>query len=226
MPFRVIPQRDRKLNRLLKRGGTLQLARAAPLYQPGAPARTVYVVRRGWLRLVSIGAGGEERTVEVIGPGELAGEEGLLGAGTRRTGARAGAPAELTEVDGEDALAALGSSLSSLDAFLSAKLEELTLARALADRRGNGQAARRLARVVLSLAMRLGEGGSRKASIPFRLTHQVLAELSGTHRSTVTTLLNDWIYRDILQRRRGVLTILDPAALGGEAGAAASHTLG
>jgi tRNA(fMet)-specific endonuclease VapC len=31
-----------------------------------------------------------------------------------------------------------------------------------------------------------------------KLTHQVLADLAGAHRATVTTLLNDWLYDGVL----------------------------
>jgi len=41
-----------------------------------------------------------------------------------------------------------------------------------------------------------------------RFTHQVLADLAGAHRATVTTLLNDWLYRGILATGEGGRLVL------------------
>jgi hypothetical protein len=45
---------------------------------------------------------------------------------------------------------------------------------------------------------RCGEPEGRRIVFSERLTHQVLADLAGAHRATVTTLLNDWLYDGIL----------------------------
>jgi len=50
----------------------------------------------------------------------------------------------------------------------------------------------------LDLGERCGEPAGRGIHLSERLTHQVLADLSGAHRATVTTLLNDWLYDGVL----------------------------
>ncbi|MFC1791858.1 Crp/Fnr family transcriptional regulator [Gemmatimonadota bacterium] len=107
----------------------------------------------------------------------------------------------------------LRSASKTLEAFLQAKEEELALARALADHRRSGGAARRLATLLLHLSERLGRGEGKGIRLPIRLTHQVLADLLGAHRSTVTTLLNDWIYEGFLRDEEGGLLILRRDAL-------------
>jgi CRP-like cAMP-binding protein len=60
------------------------------------------------------------------------------------------------------------------------------------------------------------EGEEIQVAIP--LTHQLLADLSHSHRSTVTTILNDWIYAGILVEGEVGIRILEPGQLrGGEA---------
>ena len=59
-------------------------------------------------------------------------------------------------------------------------------------------AAQRLAEVLLDLSERCGEPAEGGVGLSQRLTHQVLADLAGSHRATVTTLLNDWLYEEIL----------------------------
>jgi CRP-like cAMP-binding protein len=60
--------------------------------------------------------------------------------------------------------------------------------------------------------------GEAEYVIPIPLTHHTLGELAGVHRSTVTTLLNDWIYRDLLVARNPGWTIPDPDRLDAAAG--------
>ena len=68
--------------------------------------------------------------------------------------------------------------------------------------------------LLLHLSGRLGRAEEKKGiRIPLRLPHRVLADLAGCHRSTVTTILNDWIYEGILTQKDGRFLILDPESL-------------
>ena len=214
MPLKVVPRRDRKLHRLVKRGETLVLKRGEVLFSPGDPGGELFLVRTGHLRLTTHHGSPKERIVALAGPWELTGEEGLLPGASRRTGARAGEDAQVTILDGEGVNRAFRSASKTYGAFLVAKEEELALARALAGPRRAGSARAHLGALLLDLSNRIGrEEEKRESRIPIRLTHKVLADLSGCHRSTVTTLLNDWIYDGVLQQLEGQLRILRPERL-------------
>jgi hypothetical protein len=43
--------------------------------------------------------------------------------------------------------------------------------------------------------------------VVIRLTHQLLADLTVINRSTVTTILNDWLYRKALGEASGHMVI-------------------
>ena len=60
---------------------------------------------------------------------------------------------------------------------------------------------------------RLGVEHGRGVRIPHWFTHQELADLAGAHRSTVTTILNDWIYDGILKTDGKAIVVMRPAAL-------------
>lgn len=212
MPLKVVPRRDRKLHRFVKKGEELTLQKGDLLYSQGDGGGQVYLVRSGHLRLFTVEGSGEERTVGLAGPWELTGEEGLV-PGVRRTGARAGETAQIVVLDGRRVGQALRTATKTLDAFLLAKEEDLTLARTLADLRRPGGASLRLAALLVHLARRLGREEDAGTRIPLRLTHQILADLARVHRSNVTTQLNDWIYDGILRQEDGFLTILRPEAL-------------
>lgn len=220
MPFRITPSRDRKLHRLLNRLPDRPLARGEVLYRAGAPAQEVFWVTGGCLILTEGQAKGSRRgrAVEVVGPGELAGDEGLRAGALRETSAVALTPAKVRVVEGRRFLLTLAGSLPSLEAFLAAKAQEISLARFLRPGgRGRGGAQARLAALLLSLAGRGASGRSSPSplAIPFRLPHRILADLAGLHRSTVTTLVNDWIWRRVLDQRQGSLCLLEPSYFSG-----------
>lgn len=218
MPLKVIPRRDRKLHRLVKKGDTLVVKRGEALYSPGDPAEELFLVRTGHVQLTRDSGSPEERVVAVVGPWEITGEEGLLPGTARRTGARAGERTQVTILDGAGVNRALRTASKTYGAFLLAKEEELSLARLIAGPRRAGSTSHHLGALLLHLSHRIGraeEGGGTR--IPIRLTHKVLADVSGCHRSTVTTLINDWIYDGILQQEDGQLRILRPDGLAKEA---------
>jgi CRP/FNR family transcriptional regulator len=213
MPLKVVPQRDRKLHRLIKKGDTRPLKKGETLSELSQRGGKVCLVRSGHLRLTRTGAEGAERTMAVSGPWELAGEEGALTGVPRQTTAVAGEKSLVTLLDGEAVARALRTAPKTLEAYLRAKEEELALARCMGGTRQSGGSARRLSTLLLNLAGRLGRGEESGIRIPVRLTHQVMADLTGCHRSTVTTLLNDWIYQEILRDEDGQIRILDREAL-------------
>jgi CRP/FNR family cyclic AMP-dependent transcriptional regulator len=222
VPLKVVPRRDRKLYRLVKRGETRRLRRGEILYRAGEAASDLYLVRAGYLRLTQ-GEADETRSeaeapariVAIAGPWEMAGEEALLPDAPRALTAIAGEPVHLTVLSGSAGQGALQTSQRTLEAFLRAKEEELALARVLAGARRAGGARARLGALLLHLSARHGKAEGKWVRLTLPLTHQLLADLSHSHRSTVTTLLNDWIYAGVLRDEEVGLKILKPEALRG-----------
>lgn len=197
MPLRVVPRRDRKLNREVKAAPRVPVPRGQVLWSRGEPATSLVLVRSGHLRLVARGgAAREARTVQVVGPWEVAGEEALVEAARRRYRAVAGEASAVQWLDGRRVTSVLTTSRVTREAFLAAWLDDIEALGHLASGSGQPDAAGRLASVLLRLAARLGVGGEgAEATVPLRITHGTLADLAGLHRSTVTTQLNDWLYR-------------------------------
>ena len=220
MPFRLVPPRDRKLFRLVKDSVPVRLAKGAALYGPGDAAREVYIVATGFVRLVLPGMepGLRERTVAVALAWELFGDEALTG-GHRRYGAVAGSRCSVHPLPKAQVLAGLKTAKSSLDAYLQGVGSELYRLRHAQGGSRGPSAAQRLAEVLLDLGARCGEPSGRQVHLAQRLTHQVLADLAGTHRATVTTLLNDWLYEGVLATSpKGCLVIQRPGDLWSLAG--------
>lgn len=202
MPFRLVPRRDRKLNRLAKSGEELTLGRGEGVYRPGDPARDVYLVRSGHVEVWLGATDAASRVVALAGPLELFGlEAASSGPGVRRRyGARAGEGSILTVLPGKGVEQAFRTGVRTFPSALRALDGDLWRARWA----GPGSAApttpQRVADVLLDLTGRFGrEEAGPGTLLELRLTHRVLADLAGAHRSTVTTLLNDWIYRGVVR---------------------------
>ena len=214
MPHKIVPQRDRKLNRLLKEGEELVLSRGGALYEAGSPAERLYMVRTGHVRLtLPSDDGGRERTAAVAGPWEIFGEEALVDGSRRAYGARAGEPARVSAVSGGDALRSIRGRGRTLPLFLRAAAVDLLRARWSSPGGSGPSTAERLADLLLELAGRFGKAESATIRIPHWFTHAELADLVGAHRSTVTTQLNDWIYEGLLQDGSNEVVIARPEAL-------------
>lgn len=199
MPFRLHPPRDRKLFRLVKRAESIRLVKGRTLYIPGDEAREVFLVRSGFMRMVLPGFGetAKERTVAVALPWEMFGDEAFT-EGHRRYGAVAGSTCVVHPLPKAAVLAGLKTAKSSLDAYLEGQEQELHRLRHAQGGSHGPSAAQRLAEVIIEMGARCGEPTGRGTQLSERLTHQVLADLAGSHRATVTTLLNDWLYDGIL----------------------------
>jgi CRP-like cAMP-binding protein len=215
MPFRLEPPRDRKLFRLVKKSEGVRVPKGRALYSPGDEAREVFMVRSGFIRLVLSGMepGLPERTVGVALPWELFGDEALTES-RRRYGAIAGASCIVHPLPKGGVLQGLKTAKTSLDAYLVGQERELHRLRHAQGGSHGPSAAQRLAEVLLDLGERCGEPENRGVHLTQKLTHQVLADLAGAHRATVTTLLNDWLYEGILSTARdGCLTLQRPRDL-------------
>lgn len=220
MPFRLEPARDRKLNRLVKHADSRRLRKGAPLYAAGDPAYEVWLVREGYVRLVLPGMerGRDVRTVGVALPWEVFGDEALT-EGHRRYGAVAGSKCLVQSLAAGRFLSGLKTARKSLDAYLEGVERELHRLRHAQGGSQGPSAAQRLAEVLLDLGERCGEPVGRGVRLGERLTHQVLADLAGAHRATVTTLLNDWLYEGVLHADpAGRLVLARPAGLWSRAG--------
>lgn len=206
MPFAVVPTRDRTLHRVLRRYREDRWPAGTTLWSPGDPASTCLQVVSGLVTLHD----DRGRTLEVVGPGELAGIAGLVAEATRETGAIARVDSTGVRPDGAAVLRALRRGIHTLPLLMQALREETRRARAVAAGSGGRSAAERLATVMAGLVRRFGGG---EGELPDGLTHALLGELAGLHRSTVTTLLNAWIWEDLVEQEDRRIRVPDVRAL-------------
>jgi CRP/FNR family transcriptional regulator, cyclic AMP receptor protein len=213
MPLRIEPVRDRKLYRLIKATSAHPVRKGEVVFRQNDPAGSVHMLLSGHVRLKLGGANEDARTVAVAGPGEFFGEEGMVPGSVRPYSAIAGEPGSLITLDGSTVRAALRTSQHTLTAYLEVKERDLDVLRRAATGSPGPTVRARLAGVLVDLVERLGEPEGNAIRLPHWFTHRELADLAGAHRSTVTTCLNDWIWRGVLQTRGRSLAV-SPTGLG------------
>ena len=213
MPLRLIPRRDRQLNRLVKAASVVECKKKDLLYTQGDRAKHIFIPRSGHMRLTTQnGKSGNSKTVAILGPNELFGTEAITLGNERLYTAIAGSDCELYVLKSKQLVKALRKSPATLRSLLASQGEDLAKLRAIVGHSGAPSRAR-IAHVLLDLGCRLGHDNGRRIYLGHWFTHQEIADLAGVHRSTVTTAINDWIYQGVLKQSLKNLVINKPGAL-------------
>ncbi len=163
-------------------GPTRTYRRAALVVVAGAPARTVFFVRSGQVRLYQLAGGGDEIrevTTAVLGPGQLFGVSALLGREAYHSFAEALTPVEAWAVPAARLRARLLEEPPLLGAVLAALGRRTALNAALLRDVTLLPVARRIPDVLKNLGPCLG-------GETLRLSNEQLAALVGARRETVS----------------------------------------
>ena len=213
MPLKLMPRRDRQLNKLIKSAEIVAFKKKATIYTQGDPSSNICIPRSGHVRLTMPNqVSGSGKTVAILGPNELFGTEAVNLGNERLYTAIAGSECEIYILKSDKMLKALRASPATLKALLASDGEDLAIVRAIVGHSSASSRAR-VAHVLLELGCRLGHDNGRRIHLRHWFTHQEIADLAGVHRSTVTTAINDWIYKGILRQSLKSLVINKPGAL-------------
>lgn len=184
------------------------------LFNQNEPARYLYFIDSGYIRFFILSDDGRERTLRIIGPGELAGEEGfyLRGEYTGYAEAFEG-PVVLYQLNrmGYEAIVRRWPAIyEDLLASLAKNNLELTQTieiQSFQDLRSRVQAA------LIGTAGRYGRVGPAGVVIDVHLTHETIASMVGATRTRVSVCLSslqhEGFYKIIDQR-----IVLSPWAVG------------
>lgn len=188
------------------------------LYSPHSPVETLFILKRGRVRVFRVAADGRALTTAIITPGTIFGEMDLLGQRMYDSFAEALEESVICVVSRSDAQRFLLG-----DPRIATRIAEI-LGRRLAEmeRRLSDSVFKTVPqRIAATLTTLAGQErrfavGPRTAQVA--LTHEQLAALVGTSRETATKVLGDFADRGLLRLGRGRITLLDPARITTEAG--------
>jgi CRP/FNR family transcriptional regulator, cyclic AMP receptor protein len=185
-------------------------ARDAVVVQ-GEPARALFAIVRGKLKVVSCGPDGRDTVLGIMAEGEVFGEVALIDGGTRSATVSAIEPCELLLIERDQFLDLLQESPTISIKLLVVLAKRL---RRLSQRSEDAaflDVPSRLARSLLDLASRFGERRERSNDIciTLKLSQQELGDLVGATRESVNKHLSDWTRQGFLRMQGGRMIIAD-----------------
>jgi CRP/FNR family transcriptional regulator len=183
------------------------------VFEEGHPARGVFVVCKGRVKLTSSSLEGRAMILKIAGLGDLLGLAAVLGDHSYEVTAETLEPCIFKFVAREDFLHFLESS-GEASRHATQMLEKEYQAALLSARRAglSGPAIGRLAHLLLDWALASPED-ERTLRFTMTLRHDEVANILGTSRETVTRLLNQLEHRGLIKRRGAVVTIPTPSKL-------------
>jgi CRP-like cAMP-binding protein len=184
--------------------------RGATIFSQGDGSDSLYVLKRGLVKLVSISDKGTETILHILNPDEIFGEL-LLSEEKRAFTAIAIEDAFVTVV-----LRGRFINLLSLAPTVAVNFIRLLSKRLARVEKGLAESSHtwsyhRLANVLLQLSEKYGEEVPAGTLIKLRLTHEDLANLIGTTRETVTTQLNKFSRMGLLKRQARHFIVTRPS---------------
>ena len=198
----------------LRAAGTVRTYRKnESLYDLGQTADALHLVLRGRIRLRDRDREGEQVVVGFAAEGEAFGREVLAGLPARVLSATAAEASEVLSIDGGRLNGLLSQNLSlnrHLVRDLAASavhLSEQIKMLAFLD------VPTRLAGTILWLADRYGVSKEIGTEIPYWFTHQEMADLIGSTRETVTTVLADFKRLELIVSRNHHFVVLNRDAV-------------
>lgn len=195
-------------------GSTVHYPRNHIIFAAGDLADRIFLIESGYVKIYRLSTDGRRVTVGSIrSPGELMGlAETLLG--TERT-CFAGAITDVSMVivrknKFEELLAVQPVLAIKVAKLLGARMRE---AEAIIHEMVCWQAPGRLALMLLKMGERCGQESASGIKIGLQLTHEELANMVGTSRQTVTSLLNTFKQERSITYEGREIKILDPDKL-------------
>ncbi len=184
-------------------------------YSSEQTAEVLFILKEGRVRLYHLSPEGKELTTAILEAGTIFGEMAMLGQRLHESYAEALTPCLLCLMSREDVKASLLS-----DPRIAARIAEMLGNRLIETQRRLSDFAfksipQRLASVLLQHARpvrpKLIGGGEVELEVPF--THEAMGALVGTHRETITKVLNEFRTAGWIELKRGRVLILDSQQL-------------
>ncbi len=165
-----------------------RFARGAAIFTQGDPARHVFYLQTGTVKLSVLATTGKEAVVALLGPGEFFGEGVLANQPSRISTARAVAAVSMLRIPKGEMIRLLHNQPDFSDRFIAHMLaRNIRIEEDLVDQLFNSSE-KRLARALLLLA-RSGKEDMTSRTLP-KLSQETLAEMVGTTRSRVNFFMN------------------------------------
>ncbi len=180
----------------------------AKFFSPGENSYVLYIVRKGRVCLYSLSAEGRKFVFSVLGPGEIFGQVAMLGEQTHSVFAEAMSTCEVEKITRYDMECMIARDPSVVMSMMQSLVQRVTGLERRIEESAFQPMTVRLARLLLQLNAEHGHSG-----VLTGFTHQLLADMLGSHRETITQTLNAFKKQNLLDLGRMRIELLDPEGL-------------
>jgi CRP-like cAMP-binding protein len=194
--------------------GRLQRAPGgARLFRQGSPSDVCYVILSGEIRLVQLTPGGKRIIIDIIGPGKHLGFFVALSDKQYPVTAEVIEDCDLYAWNASVIRHLLLKNQQLTMSVLSALTDRVICLQTKVQQFATERVEQRIANSLLSLAERMGKNQKDGILINMPLTHQDLAEMSGTNIYSVSRVLNKWEAEEIIITSRKRILLRAPERL-------------
>ena len=188
-------------------------AARAFVFMEGDAARWLYIVRSGHVKIVRHSKTGKDVVLELLGAGEVFGGVAVLEKRPYPAAAQATEATTVLKLPAEPILALAERHPRFVREMALMIGRRLRSAHDSVESLAVDPVEARLARTLLRLAEREGKTGTGGVTLPFHLTRQSLADMSGTTVETAIRVVGRWLKDGRLSEAGTRLVLTDPEAL-------------
>jgi CRP/FNR family transcriptional regulator len=189
----------------------LEATTGAALVEPSEPARNVYFIHSGQVRVYQTGPENSARLLEILGPGDWFGLPALAGAASYGTRAVAVSAVTVSAVPADKWLALLAQQPGVATEWVARLAGKLVQAREDAACLVFDDCNQRLIKTLLHFS-RTAAATAHPEGVVLRITHQQLAQAVGAARETISLALTQLRQQKLLRTGRNQL-FFNPAVL-------------
>jgi CRP/FNR family transcriptional regulator, cyclic AMP receptor protein len=200
---------DDTMQTLRRQARNRHLEKGAMLFSPGDPSDAIYVIENGRIRVWAVSASGYEVTLNVLKPGTVLGEIGVLDGSDRTAGASALAATELLAISRAAFFSALDKDSQLARNVIALLCDRLRWVSARMEDSALRSAPERLARMMLHLCDDYGVEVAEGLRLSVNLNQSELAQWTHMTRETLNKIMNQWSDKGVLVQSRGTITVHD-----------------
>jgi CRP/FNR family transcriptional regulator, nitrogen oxide reductase regulator len=183
------------------------------VFMEGDPARWLCVVKSGHVKILRHSRTGKDVVLELLGPGEVFGGVAVIEKRPYPAAAQATDAAVILKIPAE-AMTAVTDRHPALIRELALMIgRRLRAAHDSVKSLAVDPVEARLAAALLRLAEREGTRGTQGVTLPFHLTRQSLADMTGTTVESAIRVVSRWLKDGLLRDEGGRLALTDLPAL-------------
>lgn len=183
------------------------------LFHEGDPALWLWLVRTGRVRIVRHSRGGKDVVLELLGSGEIFGGVAVIERRPYPASAQATEPSDVVKIPA-DVIVGLAERHPPVVREMALLIgRRLRAAHDSVRSLSVEPVEARLAATLLRLADREGVRAKGGIELPFHLTRQSLADMSGTTVETAIRVMGRWLRDELVEDRGGRLVVRDRKAL-------------